>query len=233
GPAVFAGRERELARLLPELARVPAAVPGAGPDLDEFDRPPGGRRPTDAGDVESYRVDPPYAHRGYLFDLVAGLFSRLATRAPLVLLIEDLHWADRSTRDLISFLVRAARPARVMLVCTYRTDELHRGHPLRPFLAELDRARGVERWELDRLDRDGTAEILTGLLGTEPPPRAVDSIHDRTQGNPFFIEELAAAGDPAGCVDLPGTHRDLLLARADKLPEPAQRVLRIAAAGGT
>ena len=87
-----------------------------------------------------------------------------------MLIIEDLHWADRSTRDLIGFLVRAARPGRLLLVCTYRTDELQRGHPLRPFLAELDRARGVERVELGRLDRDGTAAILADLLGAEPPP---------------------------------------------------------------
>ncbi|PWU55852.1 LuxR family transcriptional regulator [Micromonospora sp. S4605] len=209
GPAVLDGYEAEFARLLPELARVPVGVaaPAAVPTSD--------------------------APRGYLFDLVAGLFHRLAAAQPLVLVIEDLHWADRSTRDLIGFLVRAARTARLLLVCTYRTDELHRGHPLRPFLAELDRARGVERVELGRLDRDGTAAILADLLAAEPAARAVDDVHDRTQGNPFFIEELAAAGDPIGCAALPDTLRDLLLARVDRLPDAAQRVLRIAAAGGT
>ncbi|MER7590206.1 AAA family ATPase [Micromonospora sp. NPDC127501] len=209
GPEVFAGYEAEFAPLLPELGRATATLttPRAVPLSD--------------------------APRGYLFDLVAELFQRLADARPLVLIIEDLHWADRSTRDLIGFLVRAARPGRLLLVCTYRTDELQRGHPLRPFLAELDRARGVERVELARLDRDGTAAILADLLGAEPLARAVDDVHDRTQGNPFFIEELAVAGDPIGCAALPETLRDLLLARVDRLPEPAQRVLRIAAAGGT
>ncbi|MFG3579119.1 AAA family ATPase [Micromonospora chersina] len=209
GPAAFAGYEAEFARLLPELARVPAGA-AAPTGLPVSDTP-----------------------RGYLFDLVADLFRRIAEERPLVLLIEDLHWADRSTRDLIGFLVRAARATRLLLVCTFRTDELHRGHPLRPFLAELDRARGVDRIELGRLDRDGTAAILADLLGAEPAARAVDDVHGRTQGNPFFIEELAAAGDPVGCAVLPETLRDLLLARVDRLPEPAQRVLRIAAAGGT
>ncbi|MFF0230675.1 AAA family ATPase [Micromonospora sp. NPDC005254] len=209
GAEVFAGYEAEFARLLPELGRVPAGLTA-----------PSVRPLTDAP-------------RGYLFDLVAELFQRLADARPLLLIIEDLHWADRSTRDLIGFLVRAARPGRLLLVCTYRTDELQRGHPLRPFLAELDRARGVERVELGRLDRDGTGAILADLLGGEPSPRAVDDIHDRTQGNPFFIEELAVAGSPLGCAALPETLRDLLLARVDRLPEPAQRVLRIAAAGGT
>ncbi|WP_331461035.1 ATP-binding protein [Micromonospora tarapacensis] len=207
GVGVFDGYEAEFARLLPELARV---SPGAA---------------TPAAALSD-------APRGYLFDLVAQLFGRLAAAQPLVLVIEDLHWADRSTRDLIGFLVRAARTGRLLLVCTYRTDELHRGHPLRPFLAELDRDRGVDRIELARLDRDGTGAVLAGLLGAEPGARAVDDIHDRTQGNPLFIEELAAAGSPIGCAALPDTLRDLLLARVDRLPEPAQRVLRIAAAGG-
>ncbi|GAA4700297.1 helix-turn-helix transcriptional regulator [Phytohabitans rumicis] len=173
------------------------------------------------------------ANRAYLFELVSGLFGRLAKQRPLVLIVEDLHWADKSTRDLIGFLVRSARTAQALLVCTYRSDELHRGHPLRSFLAELDRARGVERVDLDRLDRDGTAEMLTDLLGEEPRPKLVDNVHDRAQGNPFFVEELAATTGPEGCSDLPGTLRDLLLARVDRLPDQAQRVLRIAAAGGT
>ncbi|MGI5246681.1 helix-turn-helix transcriptional regulator [Dactylosporangium sp. CA-139066] len=173
------------------------------------------------------------AQRGSLFELVAGLLSRLAGERPLVFVIEDLHWADRSTRDLIAFLVRSARIARALLVCTYRSDELHRGHPLRPFLAELDRVRDVDRLELGRLDRDGTAAILAQLYGAEQSPRDVDSIHDRAQGNPFFTEELAACGDPQHCIDIPDTLRDLLLTRVDSLPETSQRVLRIAAAGGT
>ncbi|MFD0742576.1 helix-turn-helix transcriptional regulator [Phytohabitans flavus] len=173
------------------------------------------------------------ANRGYLFELVAGLFGRLARERPLVLVIEDLHWADRSTRDLIAFLIRSARTAQALLICTFRSDELHRGHPLRPFLAELDRARGVERVDLDRLDRDGTMEILADLLGAEPRPALVDNVYNRSQGNPFFVEELAASSDPDGCSDLPDTLRDLLLARIDRLPDAAQRVLRLAAAGGT
>ena len=197
GPEVLEGREREFARLLPEL----------GP----------------AGDGDT--------RRGQLFELVAALFARLSDERPLVLVIEDLHWADRSTRDLIAFLLRAARLPHLLLVATYRTDELHRGHPLRPFLAELDRVRGVERLELDRLDRDGAAEMLAQLLGTEPEPRMVEAIVERTQGNPFFIEQFATS-DPA-CSDIPDSLRDLLLTRVDALSDAAQRALRVAAVGGT
>nr|WP_255643940.1 helix-turn-helix transcriptional regulator [Actinoplanes polyasparticus] len=165
------------------------------------------------------------ARRGLLFEAVAALFGR----GPLVLVIEDLHWADRSTRDLIAFLVRAARLPQLLLITTYRTDELHRGHPLRAFLAELDRVRGVLRLELDRLDREGTAEMLTHLLGAEPDARVVDAINERAQGNPFFIEQFAGSG----LNEIPASLRDLLLSRVDQLPEPAQQVLRVAAVGGT
>jgi ATP/maltotriose-dependent transcriptional regulator MalT len=175
---------------------------------------------------------PADTRRGYLFELVGSLFARLSETQPLVLVLEDLHWADRSTRDLIGFLVRSARLPHVLLVATYRTDELQRGHPLRPFLAELDRVRGVHRLELDRLDRDGTAEMLTQLRGVEPEPRVVENVAERTQGNPFFIEQFAMSGDPA-CGDIPASLRDLLLTRVDQLPETAQQVLRVAAVGGT
>jgi DNA-binding CsgD family transcriptional regulator/tetratricopeptide (TPR) repeat protein len=169
--------------------------------------------------------------RGQLFEAVAALFGRLSEQHPLILVLEDLHWADRSTRDLIAFLVRSARLPHLLIIATYRTDELHRGHPLRPFLAELDRVRGVQRIELDRLDRDGTTEMLTHLLGVEPEPGTVDTIHERAQGIPFFIEQFAGSGDECG--DIPDNLRDLLLSRVDQLPEPAQRVLRVAAVGGT
>jgi predicted ATPase/DNA-binding CsgD family transcriptional regulator len=203
GVAAFAGYEQELARLLPELAAAVAPGPPAGWD----------------------------SNRGHLFEVVSALVERLAADRPLVLVVEDLHWADRSTRDLIRFLVRSVRATRSLLVGTYRSDELHRGHPLRAFLAELDRVRSVERLDLDRLDRDGTAQILHHLLDREPPASMVEDIHARAQGNPFFIEELAGCADDA-CGGLPDNVRDLLLARVDQLPEAAQRVLRIAAAGG-
>ncbi|MEU4623027.1 AAA family ATPase [Actinoplanes sp. NPDC023801] len=169
--------------------------------------------------------------RGHLFELVGSLFARLAEDRPVVLVVEDLHWADRSTRDLIAFLVRSARVPGLLLIATYRTDELHRGHPLRPFLAELERVRGVQRHDLDRLDRDATAELLGHLLGAEPDPPTVDAISRRAQGIPFFIEQFAASADPR-CGDIPETLRDLLLSRADQLPDAAQRVLRVAAVGG-
>lgn len=237
GAAAFAGFEADFSRLLPELAPaepVPLVHPGRHHIADRFpDRQAGAGRPAAPAPVAATPpVAAPDGSRAHLFDLMTGLLDRLATDRPLVLILDDLHWADRSTRDLLAFLVRQARVARVLLVGVYRSDELHRGHPLRAFLAELERVRGVERLELGRLDRDGTTKILTELYAEEPTEQVVDNIHERTQGNPFFIEQLALASGPAIDGFLPESLRDLLLARVDKLPEPAQKLLRIAAAGG-
>ena len=80
--------------------------------------------------------------------MLLALLGRLGEQAPLVLVIEDLHWADRATRDFLAFLLRAARRERLVLVATYRSDELHRRHPLRPFLTETERLDRVQRLEL-------------------------------------------------------------------------------------
>ena len=149
-------------------------------------------------------------------------------REELTLVVEDLHWADQFTRDLLGFLVRNLR-AGVALVLTCRLDELRPGHPLRPFLAELNRGGRAERLELGRLGRGELAELVAGILAEPPSPGLSREILARSEGNPFFAEELLAARR-AG-TRLPTALRDLLLARVDALPEPAQRVLAAAAAG--
>ena len=172
--------------------------------------------------------------RARLFEYTERLFERLGADRTLVLVVEDLHWSDRSTRELLAYLIRTLHRTRVLIVATYRTDDLHRRHPLRPFLAELERRRSVLHLELDRLDRPEVAAQLAGILGTGAPALAlVDRIHRRSEGNPFFVEELAAAhqqGSPEGMTD---SLRDILLVRVESLPEPVQRVLRFAAEGGT
>ncbi len=102
------------------------------------------------------------ADRGRLLEALLELLSQLAADAPLLLVIEDLHWADPSTRDFLTYLVRSLRDERLALVGTYRSDELHRRHPLRPLLAELERAPGAGRIELERFSRDEVAEQLSG-----------------------------------------------------------------------
>ena len=114
--------------------------------------------------------------QGRLFEAFLGLLERLAEPPPTVLVIEDLHWADRSTLDLLTFLVRNLRAA-LLVILTYRTDDdLHRRHPVRPFLAELDRSEHVERLDVDRFDRDELGQLLQINLGSAPAEELVERI---------------------------------------------------------
>jgi predicted ATPase len=132
------------------------------------------------------------AGQGRLFELLLGVIERLAATAPLLWVMEDLHWADRSTRDLLAFLAACLRSERVLLVGTFRSDELDRQHPLRGLLGELGRNRRVHRLELARFTRGEVAEQLTGLLGADPPARLVEAIYARSGGNPFLCRGAAA-----------------------------------------
>jgi tetratricopeptide (TPR) repeat protein len=209
----------ELARLLPELS--PAAGRGsiadAGRGFDRLSTTPG-----------------PWSDQGRLFELLLGLLERVGVERRTVLVVEDLHWADRSTRDLLAFLVRNLRRGRLLLLLTYRSDELHRRHPLRPFLAELDRSRRVERLELARFGAAEVAAQLAGIQGRPVPAELADRIHARSGGNAFFVEELAAVAGRGGRADgeLPPSLRDTLLARVELLGEPAQQVLAVVAVAG-
>ncbi|MFI9590360.1 AAA family ATPase [Nonomuraea sp. NPDC052265] len=169
--------------------------------------------------------------RARLFEQVLGLLERLAEERPVLLVVEDAHWADRSTRDLLSFLVRYQRTAaRLMIVVTYRTDELHRTHPLRPMLAELGRIEWVSRVELRRLTRREAVAQAASILQREPSPAAMDLIYARSEGNPLFVEALLSEAD--GGDMLPESLRDLLLASVERLPDETQELLRVASAGG-
>jgi DNA-binding CsgD family transcriptional regulator len=170
------------------------------------------------------------AAQARLFELLLGLLGRLGEQAPVILVVEDLHWADRSTRQLLAFLVRNLRAERLLLVVTYRSDEPHPDR-LGPYLAELDRSGRVQRLELARLDRAATVAQLTGILDTSPAADLVEAVFVRSQGNPFFTEELLAAVR-AGSGGLPVTVRDLLQGRIDGLPDQPRRVLRVAAVAG-
>jgi DNA-binding CsgD family transcriptional regulator len=171
------------------------------------------------------------AGQGRLFELLLGLVQRLAATAPLLWVLEDLHWADRSTRDLLAYLATSLRSGRVLLVGTFRSDELHRRHPLRGLLAQLTRNRRVRRLELPRFSRAELAEQLAGLLGTDPPARLLDDIYARSEGNPFFTEELLlVGGDGPGA--LPPSLQEVLLTRVVRLGDRTQQLLRVAAAAG-
>ncbi|WP_119291956.1 helix-turn-helix transcriptional regulator [Streptomyces sp. YIM 130001] len=213
-PEAFAaaaeGQEEELARLLPEL---------------------GETAPRNSADG---RYDEEGMAR--LFELTVRLLERLTADRTVVVALEDLHWADASTRNLLAYLFRTLRGGRLVVVASYRADDIHRRHPLRPLLAELDRLRTVRRMELPRLNRAEVRRQLAGILAAEPEQALVDDVFERSDGNAFFVEELACAQD--GISDdcpavLPDTLRDVLLVRVEALPEDAQRVARVVAEGGS
>ncbi|QCD58398.1 helix-turn-helix transcriptional regulator [Streptomyces hawaiiensis] len=168
-----------------------------------------------------------------LFELTARLLERVAAEHTVVLALEDLHWADASTRHLLSYLFRTLRTGRLVVLATYRSDDIHRRHPLRPLLAELDRLRTIRRLELARFNRDEVGRQVAGILAQEPEPDQVDAIFERSDGNAFFVEELAVAAHEGCRTGLADSLRDLLLVRVEGLPESAQQVARIVAEGGS
>ena len=174
----------------------------------------------------------PGVARARLFEQMLTLLERLADTSPLVLIIEDAHWADRSTRDLTAFLIGSQQILdRVLIIVSYRSDELHRTHPLRPLLAELGRHAWVRRLQLPRLDRMHADELAASIIGREPEPWLADEVYRRAEGNPLFVEELLCRdGGPAS--ELPESLRDLLLAAVRRLPEDTQELLGAASAGG-
>ncbi|MFE0172924.1 AAA family ATPase [Streptomyces sp. NPDC059002] len=182
---------------------------------------------------EMDRSHPEADSRARLFELTARLLERLAADRTLVLVLEDLHWADRSTRELLSYLLRALTHSRLLIVATYRADDLHRRHPLRPALAEYERLRTVTRLELARFDRAEVRRQLAAIRGEIPAEQDLDRVFARSEGNAFFVEELACSileGSPGGISD---SLRDLLLVRVEALPDEVQRVVRITAEGGS
>ncbi|MQS37598.1 helix-turn-helix transcriptional regulator [Streptomyces katsurahamanus] len=203
--AAAPGQEGELARLLPELG--------------EHHRSEHGRH-----DEEGM---------ARLFELTARLLERIAADRTVVLVLEDMHWADASTRHLLAYLFRTLRRGRLVLVATYRSDDVHRRHPLRPFLAELERMRTVQRIELTRFSRTEVHRQIAGILDAEPEPAMVDRVFERSDGNAFFVEELARSMADGCTHGLSDSLRDLLLVRVEALSEDAQSVARIVAEGGS
>ncbi|HEV3293976.1 MAG TPA: AAA family ATPase, partial [Streptosporangiaceae bacterium] len=205
---------REVGRLLPKLS------PGGGPG-------PGG--PDDGWQREQ------------LFSAVAELLDVVANRtgSGVGLVIEDVHWADSATLDLLTFLTRAGRRGAVTVAATYRGDEAPVAAPVAGWLAQVRSAAEVEEIRLGPLSRPEAAAYVAALAGGPVPPALVDELYGRGEGNPFFTEQLVAAGlvgqadgglrVPAG---LPARLAELLLARAGRCAGDARVVLAVLAVAG-
>jgi len=207
-----------LATLLGHSGRISAARPGTavGTAAEGSADSVGG-----ASDVEVGRMQ--------LFEAVARYIGALASTAPVLLVLEDLHWADASSRDLLRYLLGRMRREQVVVVASYRSDDLHRSHPVRGLLGDLTRLPHVQRVELTPFDLAGMTEFLTALAGTPVPASTVRRVHERSEGNAYFAEELFAAGNRPG---LPDGLAEVLLDRLERLTPAARHVARMAAVGG-
>ena len=212
----------DLAQLFPELGRLGRAEATTG--------------------IERHRLAVAFQH----------LFRAFARESPVLLVLEDLHWADEASLELLRHLARELRDARVTILATYRSDEMHRRHPLLRALAELERERVVTQLALKRLTPDETTELIRATFAqSEANVRITDEFRDaiyaRSEGNPFFTEELLKALVESGGVyfdesgwhrkpidqlEIPGSIREAVRARVERLTEDARPTLAAASAIG-
>lgn len=175
--------------------------------------------------------------REEVFEAVRTTFKSLSEEGPILVVIEDLQWADASTRELLSYLFARGFDSAVVMVVTYRSDDLHRRHPLRPVLRQWSRHPHVTLTNLDRLpDADVSALVQSRHRAQQDPDDlradALTAIVERAAGNAFYAEELLAA-NRVSPRQLPTELADLLLVRLDDLPDDALAVVRAAAAAGS
>src|SRR5579859_7825455 len=210
GFTVLSGRCAELGDSVPYLPLADALHSAAAtPALADAiaARPVLGLLLPDRGAAETAGGEAPGMAQQQLFGAVLGMLAELADRTPVLLVLEDMHWADRSTRDLLTFLSRVLHRERVAVIATYRTDDLHRGHPLRAVAAELLRLPSVTAVEVGPLRDEAMAEHLTALAQHPLDAAALQVIIRRAEGNTYYAEELLAAsacgaGLPAGLAEL-------------------------------
>ena len=208
---------RQLGQARPELIERHAALARL---LPEAPSPAGAPRRDRDGDRELGQLQ--------LFDALLSAITELATEHTVLLAIEDLHWAERSSRDLLAFLLSRLSGQRLLVVCTVRADDLHRRHPLRPLLAELVRLAAVERLTLEPLGPAETEDLVRRLAGDGAGEDFVRDVAARSEGNAFLAEELVSA-----CSDgVPLELAEILLARIERLEATTQQVVRLAAVLG-
>jgi predicted ATPase/class 3 adenylate cyclase len=203
-----------LAKLVPELL-------GRGPEVADT--------ATESPDREQF----------LLFEAVASLLRAVSGEHPLILVLDDLHWSDAPTMQLLRHLVRATEHAPLLVLGSYRETEVDEEHPLARALAELRRARALATITLAGLGEEEVMALIALQVGQSAPVSVARSIAERTEGNPFFVEELLRDtgsdedwSDKLEQIKLPQSVKDVLLRRLRRLDDACRRVLAIAAVAG-
>jgi len=212
-----------------DVAAVAASLGAAGRELGQL-------FPQIAPD-EAVPLGDPTQAKLRLFEAVVALLDVAAGDRGLLLVVDDVHWADSATRELLDHLVRRLSTTRALLVMTYRSDELDRRHPLAPLVQTWRRSGAVELVTLAPLEERQTLEMLAAILGDEAlAQRYRDVLHARAEGNPFVLEEMLKEAlerdEPVERMRVPETVRDTILLRLGRLDVEAQRVLEAAAVLG-
>ncbi len=230
GEAAFVGRCLDTAEaMLPYLPFAEAIRQIAAYDIELIGRHPALARllPEQQGRPDPRGVSQDLGQL-QLFEAVHAALSELATDRTILLAIEDLHWADRSSRDLLAFLLARLSGQRLLVVGTFRSDDLHRRHPLRPLLTELVRLPSVDRLHLEPFPLVDAETFVRTLADQTLPDEVVRGIAERSEGNAFMAEELLSASPG----DVPRELADVLLARVERLSPVTQQVVRLASVIG-
>jgi len=192
-------------------------------------------------------IGDPQSEKRRLFEAIARVFRAIAQRG-LVLLLEDLHWSDQSSQELLAYLARAVERDPILILASYRGDELHRRHPLTHLVAQLTRERRYHEVRLAALSREDLAQMLEATLERALPRALIDALYDRTEGNPFFVEEILKAlienarldalitaawrGHHSARLDIPLSLKESILSRTADLDSTTAEVLNYAAVIG-
>jgi predicted ATPase/DNA-binding winged helix-turn-helix (wHTH) protein len=176
-----------------------------------------------------------------LFDAIARFLRAMAQAKPLVLVLDDLHWADQPSLSLLSYLLEELGDAPILILGTFRDAELPPGHPYLALLDKMERASSFKRVPVNSLEVPDVEHYLGAITGRPPPPLLAERLHERTAGNPFFVREtvrsltweaLSEGHLNIGQVRLPESARDVIRRRIALLPEDARRVLQAASVIG-
>ena len=198
-------------------------------------RPFGSRLPPEL--TAGSGVDGADAHGGgarwRLFEAVDALIGAVGEGAPVVLALDDLHWADRPTLALLGHLLRSPQPAPLLVLGTHRSSDLDRAHPLAALLTDLTREELVERVELRGLGRAEVGELMLDWVGVATRAELDGTLLEDTQGNPFFVEELLSHFAESGALrPVPETVKDVIARRLERFSTDATTVLAAAAVAG-